>query len=262
LLPKCCRFCFDENDGGACGGHSCLKTFVITINIIFVLFGLGLTYAGAYILLNDLAAIDPGFIMSSGYILLGVGLFTCMLSMLGAYGARYQKKCPLTLYMVFVFLVMVTLVFITYMLFTGEAVLGKIKDGDPNPTGNSQVRGSTGNALANTGLISAERPLATQFETINADLEANVNTYYCQLTGPLAIICFQFVLIFVRLTAVTNVNKDHESVLTWMKENCPNAGNSTFTAENCRDGKPIPGESGVWLHCKQQLATQILDILV
>ena len=104
--------------------------------------------------------------------------------------------------------------------------------------------GRTDNALANTHLISAERPLATQFETINADLEANVNTYYC------------------KLTAATNVNEDHESVLTWMKENCPNAGNSTFTAENCRDGKPIPGESGVWLHCKQQLATQILDILV
>ena len=54
---------------------------------------------------------------------------------MGCYGAIKRKKCPLIMYMIFVFIIMIALSGVAYVLFSSKEALEKIEAGDK--TGNS-----------------------------------------------------------------------------------------------------------------------------
>ena len=61
--------------------NACLKCFVVFINAIFFMFGCGLIAGGVYILTNDdFGAIDTPVLEHFSYAVIGIGVFTFLLS--------------------------------------------------------------------------------------------------------------------------------------------------------------------------------------
>ena len=61
--------------------NTCLKCFVVFINVVFFLFGCLLIAGGVYILTNDgFGAIDTPILNHFAYAVIGIGIFTFILS--------------------------------------------------------------------------------------------------------------------------------------------------------------------------------------
>jgi hypothetical protein len=61
--------------------NTCLKCFVVFINVIFFMFGCGLIAGGVYILTNEgFGAINTPILEHFAYAVIGIGVFTFMLS--------------------------------------------------------------------------------------------------------------------------------------------------------------------------------------
>lgn len=61
--------------------NTCLKCFVVFINVIFFMFGCGLIAGGVYILTNKgFGAINTPILEHFAYAVIGIGVFTFLLS--------------------------------------------------------------------------------------------------------------------------------------------------------------------------------------
>jgi len=109
--------------------NSCMRGFLIFVNVLFMLFGLGIVFAGSYLLASKWADIDPDLMKKVGGGLIGVGLVTLFLACAGCVGAWKKIKCLLVSYIVFVFIVMAACAGLSYVLFVSEGALQKISDG-------------------------------------------------------------------------------------------------------------------------------------
>lgn len=117
--------------------NNCLKCFVVFINSIFFIFGCLLISGGVYIITNDdFGAIDTPVLQHFAYAVIGIGVFTFMLSATGCFGAIKRKKWALVTYLVFVMIIMVALGGISWVLFSSKEALHNIEQG--KVTGNKQ----------------------------------------------------------------------------------------------------------------------------
>lgn len=117
--------------------NTCLKCFVVFINVIFFMFGCGLIAGGVYILTNEgFGAINTPILEHFAYAVIGIGVFTFMLSASGCYGALKRKKWALVTYMVFVLIIMISLAGVSWVLFSSKEALHRIEEG--KLTGNAQ----------------------------------------------------------------------------------------------------------------------------
>jgi hypothetical protein len=117
--------------------NTCLKCFVVFINVIFFMFGCGLIAGGVYILTNEgFGAINTPVLEHFAYAVIGIGVFTFMLSASGCYGALKRKKWALVTYMVFVLIIMVSLAGVSWVLFSSKEALHRIEEG--KSSGNKQ----------------------------------------------------------------------------------------------------------------------------
>jgi hypothetical protein len=137
--------------------NTCLKCFVVFINVVFFLFGCLLIAGGVYILTNDgFGAIDTPILNHFAYAVIGIGIFTFILSASGCYGALKRKKWALVFYLVFVMLVMVSLAGVSWILFSSKDALHRIQEGK-----------SSGN---------------DQFDQLNDSMGNHFDTVYCKAT--------------------------------------------------------------------------------
>jgi len=123
--------------------NSCLTGFLVCVNVIFMLFGLGLMTAGIYLLASQWKDIEPTLMTNVSIGLIGLGLFTIMVAVCGCWGALKKKKWFMRTYVVFVFVMMAVFGGLAYVLFQSEGALEDIKAG--NDTGNAEF-----NSLSNS----------------------------------------------------------------------------------------------------------------
>lgn len=136
-----------------CNLNVCLKVFMVSVNTLFLIFGMVLLAGGSYALAAEFQGIDADIIKELGIGLIVVGLFSMLLSIMGCYGAIKRRKCPLVAYMIFVFIIMIALGGVAYVLFSSKDALEKIEAGDK--TGNNYV------------------------DNLNSDLGNRFDTVYC-----------------------------------------------------------------------------------
>jgi len=90
---------------GLCSG--CAKMFLVLLNIIFAVVGLGMMGAGIYAMTQFSKFADYGIPMTGFGGVAGMGAIVCIFSLLGAYGACKATqggcaRCALRLYIIFV----------------------------------------------------------------------------------------------------------------------------------------------------------------
>jgi hypothetical protein len=112
------------------GLNKCLTGFLVCVNVLFVLFGLGLLTAGIYLLASQWKDVEPALMTKVGIGLIALGLFTIVLAVCGCCGALKKKKWMLRFYMVFVFIMMAVCGGLAFVLFQSEGTLKDIAAGN------------------------------------------------------------------------------------------------------------------------------------
>lgn len=133
--------------------NRCLTGFLVSVNVIFVLFGLGLLTAGIYLLASQWKDVEPALMTKVGIGLIAIGLFTIILAVCGCCGALKKKKWMLRFYMVFVFLMMAACGGVAFVLFKSE---GSLKD-----------------------IAAGKESSSAEFESLSSSLETHFNSVYC-----------------------------------------------------------------------------------
>lgn len=202
--------------------NTCLRGFLVCVNVIFVLVGLGMVTAGIYLLASQWKDVEPDLMKKVGIGLIALGLFTIVLAMCGCYGAWKKKKWMLRFYMVLVFAMMAACGGLAVVLFKSEGSLKDIADG--------------------------KQSASAEFNSVSDSLQTHFNSVYCsavdkQTTDPGQYTTWTD---WVHKRCATEMTASE----TEMKGQC-SAGKCTGDKEKC-----------AYQQCKKVIAQSIVDHLM
>lgn len=204
--------------------NKCLTGFLVCVNVLFVLFGLGLLTAGIYLLASQWKDVEPSLMTKVGIGLIALGIFTIVLAVCGCCGALKKKKWMLRFYMLFVFVMMAACGGVAFILFQSENTLKDIAAGQ-----------ETGSA---------------EFNSLSSTLQSHFDSVYCSAVESQKVDATKFSTWTNWVTNTCNLGANNPAGY------CNAAG----TCDNNKAGN-ADGEKCAYSYCKKYIAQEIVDHL-